>query len=196
LAPDHVLELLKLWPGVLAFVGSFVAASVSIYVIQLQNKSTREIEAFKNELVERLEVVKLRVALSTRNFDQENQFLIQAGQAAVDYQTRLQGLTGGTFDAAAVDEIERKTLSFAAALDSGSDVQLAYYRFLQVGMNMSDLARKKKTKTKLKQIWIDQGPTLATNLQNLTLKINDTREQAEAEALRKATQPGGQSQAR
>jgi len=193
----NVLELLKLLPAFLAFVCSFVAATASIYVIKLQSKSAREIETFKSELVERLEAVKLRVGLSTRNFDQEDQFLIQARQAAVEYQTRLQELNSGIFDAAALREIERKMQTFAAALDSGSDIQTAYYEFLQEGINITDLARKKKARGPRQQIWERRGPILAAKLENLGPKIDEARKQArkraEEEAFEKAIPSGGQS---
>ena len=192
----NVLEVIKLLPPFLAFVASLITAAVSVHLVTLQNKSSRDIETFKTELGERLEAIKMRIALSTRSFEQMIQFLKDAFERAAEYQTQLHELDGGLFDEAAVRDLERTARIIASSLDPGSSLQVAYYKFLQDGMNISDLVRrtKKRSPTRLRQIWADRGGELAAKFEKLQPLFVEERKRIESEAvergLRKTREPG------
>ena len=73
----NVLEVLKLLPAFLAFAASIVTAAVSIHLVTLQNRSSRDLESFKTDLAARIEGLRMQIAISTRNLERINKYLYQ-----------------------------------------------------------------------------------------------------------------------
>jgi hypothetical protein len=97
----------------------------------------------------------------------------------------LQQLEERRFNGDAVREAEQKVKQSAGVLENSSPAQLAYYEFIQQGLDISDVARRTKA-ARLRQVWAERGPTFATKLDEVRGRIAEERQRMERAALEQA----------
>jgi hypothetical protein len=177
--PETIARLLRLIPfamGTIATIAAAVAGAVSLVVVSVINaKYSNELEATKKRLSAELEREKMYLDIFRSDTTRRLELIDHAMASLSEYSLAILKLRRGIFAQELIEEKEQAIRIIAVQWAHDSELYKQWYRFLQSGIYLRELAERVTTNDEWRKIWwtapLDNGKPPGQDFGELQEKV-------------------------